>query len=652
VVAQPPTFAEPSRYAPTDVERAELERGLASLVERIEPLRRRHTALAGRAGDALADVAVYSKAVEWLLRHDEFFTADYVGMARHALETGLQRAAALAGDERPWAEATRAVIRGYFSKVDGSVQPYAVSAPAQSPAAGRSRLDVILHGRDATLNEVKFIHTHDGKPADDDAAGLVLHVFGRTNNAYRWAGETDVFEAIEAVKRNYPVDERRIVLRGFSMGGAGAWHLGLHHPSLWCSVEAGAGFTETRQYLGRQAWTDVELKGLRIYDAVDYARNALHVPVAAYGGELDKQLQASVNIREALAALGVAFQVDGQSARGTGLDFLHVVGARTGHSVDPASARILKLFRDEHAAAGLDSIPAQVRFVTYTLKYNRSSWVSVERLEAHYKQASVDATIDPGDSVTVRCENVAIIGVDRRAGESIRLGDQVFPLRSAVKGLLPEVYFSKAEDRWTALDYDQSRALQENARRAKRPGLQGPIDDAFAGDFLCVRGTGRPWNPRVQAWADLRLNQFAALWDKRLRGRLRIKTDSEVTAEDIERSHVVLFGDPGSNLLIERMLPDLPLSWTRAELRLAGTFPASDHVPVLIAVNPQNPLKYVVLNSGHTFGGDAFAGTNALLYPRLGDYAVIRVGAGPDDMKVSGYFDEDWKLPARKEAAG
>ena len=80
------------------------------------------------------------------------------------------------------------------------------------------------------------------------AGKITLHVFGRTNNAYRWAGEADVFEAIEAVKRNYPIDDRRIVLRGFSMGGAGAWHLGLHHPSLWSSVEAGAGFTETRHY--------------------------------------------------------------------------------------------------------------------------------------------------------------------------------------------------------------------------------------------------------------------------------------------------------------------------------------------------------------------------------------------------------------------
>src|SRR5262249_53075966 len=142
------------------------------------------------------------------------------------------------------------IIRGYESKVDGSFQPYAVIVPDGLPAPpARVRLDVVLHGRGATLNEARFIATHDGKPAPlpADAAGkITLHVFGRTNNAYRWAGEADVFEAIDAVKRRYAIDERRIVLRGFSMGGAGAWHLGLHHPSLWSSVEAGAGFSETK----------------------------------------------------------------------------------------------------------------------------------------------------------------------------------------------------------------------------------------------------------------------------------------------------------------------------------------------------------------------------------------------------------------------
>jgi hypothetical protein len=51
-----------------------------------------------------------------------------------------------------------------------------------------------------------------------------------------------------------------------------------------------------------------------------------------------------------------------------------------------------------------------------------------------------------------------------------------------------------------------------------------------------------------------------------------------------------------------------------------------------------------VINSGHTFEALAFAGTNALLYPRLGDFAVLRVGDRGDEVRVSEFFDEHWKL--------
>ena len=655
VAAAQPTFRETARYRPSDLALAAIREQTDALAKAIAELKGKAPHDDPRTGEPLSDVEVCLKAARWIVRFGEFYNEGYVDRTRRVLERGRERAEQLAAGKVPWATAKGETVRGYVSRVDGSVQPYAVAVPESYTGAERTRLDVVLHGRGATLNEVSFFAAHDGKPAPADEPGLVLHVFGRTNNAYRWAGEADVFEAIAAVKRNYRVDERRVVLRGFSMGGAGAWHLGLHHPSLWCSVEAGAGFTDTRGYLKLRDLPPYQEKALHIYDAGDYAVNAFDVPIAGYGGEEDPQLKASVNIKDALEALGVAMRRDGLVTRAEGIDFLHVVGARTAHKVDPDSAKVLKAFRDEHAARGLDPRPARVRFATYTLRYNRAPWLTVVALEEHYKKARVEAAIKSDVVEVETVENVAILAVDRDAGESIRLGGRTFPLRPAVKGLLPQVYFRRLDDGWEPLDYDQSRAVQENVERGKRHGLQGPIDDAFAAPFLCVRGTDTPWNPRVQAWADARLERFAALWAKYLRGDLPIKDDVAVTEADIEGRHLVLFGDPGSNRLLRRLLFGLPLSWTRDELRLAGSrSPAADHAPALIAPNPLNPYRYVVLNSGHTFDAGAFAGSNALLYPRLGDYAVFRLGADgkEGEVEVSGFFDEMWKPPGAAFRAG
>jgi hypothetical protein len=127
----------------------------------------------------------------------------------------------------------------------------------------------------------------------------------------------------------------------------------------------------------------------------------------------------------------------------------------------------------------------------------------------------------------------------------------------------------------------------------------------------------------------------------------------------VRRYNLVLFGDPGSNRWIEKVLPHLPIGWTRDEVHLGKErYAAADHAPVLIQPNPLapegGPGRYVVLNSGHTFHEKELASLNYLLFPRLGDWAILKVGdkipAKPSDaleeeVLRAGFFDERWRAP-------
>ncbi|QDV36057.1 prolyl oligopeptidase family serine peptidase [Tautonia plasticadhaerens] len=642
-----PAVAQDDRHPPTEEQLATIRERSAELADRLDRLEASLIADEREVGDAFADVAVFLKAAEWIDRHGEYFEEGSAAWTLDALDRGLARAEQAIGGDRPWTTAGGGVVRGYVSKVDGSVQPYAVYRPEGLDREARVRLDVVLHGRNARLNEVRFIRDHEGKATPEGIdERIVLHVYGRGNNAYRWAGESDVFEAIAAVRRTERIDPERIVLRGFSMGGAGAWHLGLHHPSLWAAVEAGAGFSETIHYAKLEDIPEYQRKALHIYDAADYALNASNVPIVGYGGEEDPQLRASENVVEALRVLGFETTTEGLQTRAEGLEFLRVVGAGMGHRVDEASRAVIDAFVDEHAERGVAFDRPRVRFVTYTAKYHRAAWIQVEELIEHYARATVEAEVDPESRgvVEVATENVAVLAVERQVADRARIDGVELPLADAAGSLLPSVYYRRRGDSWFALDYDESREIQLNATARKRPGIQGPIDDAFTGSFLCVRGTGPAWNPRVQRWAEERLDCFASEWDEWMRGDLPIKDDADVTAEDLRRSHLVLFGDPGSNRLIGQLLPELPLAWTRDRVGFLDPFEAADHAPAMIAPNPLNSGRYVVVNSGHTFGADAFRGTNALLYPRLGDYAVFRVDDDGGEVVSSGYFDESWRL--------
>ncbi|MFN6051571.1 MAG: hydrolase, partial [Planctomycetia bacterium] len=134
------------------------------------------------------------------------------------------------------------------------------------------------------------------------------------------------------------------------------------------------------------------------------------------------------------------------------------------------------------------------------------------------------------------------------------------------------------------------------------PGLQGPIDDAFTKAFICVIGSSTPWNEASEKFSREELSRFGKEWKRYFRGELIIKKDIEVTESDLKNQNIILFGDPGSNSLISKSLPKLPIEWTQKTLQWRDTrVDSSNHLPALIYPSPFSPSNYLILNSGHTF---------------------------------------------------
>jgi len=210
--------------------------------------------------------------------------------------------------------------------------------------------------------------------------------------------------------------------------------------------------------------------------------------------------------------------------------------------------------------------------------------------------------------------------------------------------------FEKTTDGWRC-----SGPRSEAVFTGKRPGLQGPIADAFTAPFICVRGTGTPWNPQVHDWSLAVVQRFEYEGACYMRGDLPVKNDTELTEADVRDRHLILFGDPGSNRWIANLLPQLPVVWKRDEVQLGDERrSANEHAPVLICPNPQAADRYVVINRGHSFHESEFAAFNYLLFPRLGDWAIIKVAPGaadwkpgsigfPEECLSAGYFDDSWR---------
>jgi pimeloyl-ACP methyl ester carboxylesterase len=635
----------------SDANRTELTDAAEKLAKEIGKLRGELKAKPALL-ELLPDVEVYHKAVDWALRYDEFFKTNETQAARALLVLGMERAQSLRDGFAPWLAATGLVVRGYISKIDGSVQPYGLVVPAsfRPNSPHRHRLDFWFHGRGETLSELDFIYGRQRSAGEfTPPNAFVLHSYGRYCNGNKFAGETDAFEALAHVRKYYPIDEDRLVVRGFSLGGAACWHMAVHHAGLWAAAAPGAGFSETADFLKvfqseklKPAWYEQKL--WHLYDCTDWAVNLFQCPTVAYSGENDKQKQAADMMAAAMAKVG--------------LDLVHIIGPKMGHSYHMDSKKEINRRIDSILERGRDPVPPRIRFSTWTLKYNRMNWVVVDGLEQHWERGFIDADLSGSaadNSVRIMTRNISAFTLSFDPGQCPL--DNARPPRVFIdsnKPSAPRVLsdrswtasFRKAGSRWELVE-----GQPDQAQVGKRHGLQGPIDDAFTDSFLMVRPTGSPLNEKVGAWAETELAHATNQWRRQFRGDARVKDDSAVTEADIAAHHLVLWGDPSSNQILAKIADKLPIEWDVRNVKAGkDSFPAAHHVPVLIYPNPLNPKKYVVLNSGFTFREYDYL-NNARQVPKLPDYAVVDVNVpassrAPGGIVTAGFFNERWELTA------
>jgi dienelactone hydrolase len=635
--------------------KAQLEAGLNELRAAIDELRKKNLP---PIAELLPDVEIFHKSVHDALVYQEFFDPKELDEALKQLAAGKARAAELAGlkpNQRPsWAAETGLVVRGYVSKIDGSIQPYGLVVPESYSAKGpaRYRTDVWLHGRGETLSELNFLRDRMNNPGTftpDDT--IVLHPYGRYCNAFKFAGEIDVFEALDSVKRRYRVDEDRIAIRGFSMGGAGVWHLAVHYPDQWFAANPGAGFSETPEFLKvfqkeelKPAWWEQSL--WQMYDCPVYALNLRQLPTIAYSGELDSQKQAADVMEETLL--------------GHDMKLTHIIGPQTKHAYHPQSRIEVEQRMASLARAGRTRVPRTIELETYTLRYNRSHWLVIDALKEHWRRGYVAAEIVPdGRTIDVRVSGVTEFTLDFPTGDApfdaagrvtVAIGGwQVNGGRVATDRSF-RVSLVRKENGWEVQPKQPSELRKSH-------GLQGPIDDALLDSFLFVRPTGKSPSAEVNKWVDAELTRAIEHWRRHFRGEPRVKDDTAVTAEDFATSNLVVWGDSHSNSVLRRADQNLALPLVfyggKVGARKPGNlgqdfgreFPCA---LIMIYPNPLNPSKYLVLNSSFTFRDYAYL-NNARQVPMLPDWAVVDLTTPPNavwpgKIVAAGFFDEKWQL--------
>ena len=593
-----------------------------------------------------ADADIFLKAVRYALDFHEWYDktpADGVKKATSLLDEAAKRIEALKKNQTPWMEGSGQKVLGFYSKIDDSPQPYGVEIP-EGLEWGKGKKPVPmwiwLHGRGDTATDLSFVYgrLNAKKPGQFQPAGtIVIHPFGRYCNGWKSAGETDVFEARDDARARFNGDENRIALAGFSMGGAGAWHMGAHFADQWACVHTGAGFVDVKRYQKitpdkMPPWYEQKLWGA--YDVPDYARNFFNVPLISYSGEVDTQRDSAEYMTEILAAEGYTLK--------------HLIGPGMPHKYHPEVAKEVQALVEAEVAKGRDTMPNKVVLQFRSARYAKMDWVECMEVEKDWDDTRIEASISADGVMKVATKNVSAFRIN--AAVFRRFPSRPYTLNVDGTALIfhdkdatrAHYYAFRKNGKWGV-----STAWEHTPAEVKAGGTC--MDDAFLSRFIVVLPEGPGISEKTTQWVTTEAAHFLTRWRSLMRGDVIIKKASQVTPEDMQSANLVLWGDMRSNPLIAKLLPKLPVAWTPDQVSVGSqAFPTTTHVLLLGYPNPFAPQHKVVINSGLTFR-EAHDKTNSLQNPKLPDWAILDVSQppGPETpgkVRAADFFDTNWRV--------
>lgn len=200
-------------------------------------------------------------------------------------------------------------VRGYRSTVDGQVQHYWIHVPEKA-LRSENFLPLVIAlpyttGSNLAFLESYFLAAFDEteryRALGDEYGFAVLQVWGRGNYYGGTAiGTTDVLEALDAVRRDYPIDADRIYLMGYCEAGriAPCWLSVIRDRFAALSVEA-----PITALHGRPPITD---RWMRYSSPITEVENLRNTPVFISHDEADAPpIQESVSFTSRAKEAGV-----------------------------------------------------------------------------------------------------------------------------------------------------------------------------------------------------------------------------------------------------------------------------------------------------------------------------------------------------------
>ena len=535
--------------------------------------------------------------------------------------------------------------RTFISDIDGSVQYYGVQPAHPVPGDGRPPALVLsVHGA--------------GVEARGQAAAYSpktwAHIVAPTNRrpyGFDWEdwGRTDAMEVLAHAKALYGTDPSRTYLTGHSMGGHGAWHIGLTFPDQFAGIGPSAGWVSWLTYAGRGGRQPVEEGGVPALlrrcmspsDTIALSHNCGQQGVYVLHGEADDNVPVTEArmMRDELQPWHKDFRYHEQPGAGHWWDSSDEPGT---DCVDWAP--MFDMFARHTLPA--DTEVRQVDFITASPGVSAScNWA---RIEAQVKQLDFSKISIRWDTWSRRfvgtTENVARLALSLK---QMAPGD---PVSVDIDGqkLGPIPWPAGEPTLWLVRDGETWYVGERPSPALKGPARCGGIKSAFGHRVVLVYGTAGTPEENAAAFAKARFDH-ETFW-YRGNASLDVIPDTAFDPASEPDRNVVLYGNAAANLAWKALLDDSPVQVAEGAVTVGTHTLAGDDFGCLF-VRPRPGSDVAVVGAVAGTGPKGIRVLTKIPYLSPGSGLPDCIVLGPDAAArgtnaavCAGFFGIDWSI--------
>jgi pimeloyl-ACP methyl ester carboxylesterase len=539
--------------------------------------------------------------------------------------------------------------RTFTSGIDGALQYYAVQ-PAHPLGIETERPALVLSVHGAGVEAIGQARAYSPKSW--------AHIVAPTNRrpyGYDWEdwGRMDAMEVLALAKKQYDTAAYRTYLTGHSMGGHGAWHLGVTYPDQWGAIAPSAGWASFGSYGGSRgreggqaAPSPVEAMLRRAASPGD-TLSSLSLNYRQHGvyilhGEADDNVpvtQARM-MRKLLTPFHSDLTYHEEPGQGHWWDLSPEPGA---DCVDWAP---MFDFFARHRVPSSDSI-RRVQFYTACPSVSsKSHWVTIEAQIEDLKLSSVDIQYDPGRNLFFGAtKNVARLSLDLSyLPEGKRLDVDLDGVKIERLGVPKEkrLWFERRLGSWYVL-YEKPSADLKGSHR------YGPFKDAFRNKFQFVYGTKGSTEENAAAFQKARHD--GELFMYRGNGSVDVVADADFDPKSEPDRNVILYGNADTNAAWAALLGDSPVQVRRGMVRIGGKEArGKDLACIFLRPRPGSDVASVGVVGGSGPAGMRLTQRLQYLSPASGYPDCLVVGPEmltkgmAEGVRAAGFFGQDWSV--------